>query len=122
MWQYNKKNTKKIIYDDVTKEKKINKYNLNCPRFPDHSHRIWLTEGTGSGKTNALVSLIQQQDGEYSIIDKSYLCFKDIFEAKYQYPINHIQDGDRGGGEKKGLSTIVFLLTSPNVSQKIWDV
>ena len=121
MWQYNKKNTKKINYDDVTKEN-INKYNLNCPRFPDHSYRILLTGGTGSGNTNALVGLIKQKGGEYSIIDKSCLCFKDPFEAKYQYLINHIQDGDRGGGEKKGLSTIVFLLTSPNVSQKIWDV
>ena len=121
MWQYNKKNTKKIIYDDATKEN-INKCNLNCPRFPDHSYRILLTGGTGSGKTNALVSLIKQQDGEYSIIDKSDLCFKDPFEAKYQFLINHIQDGDRGGGQKKGLSTIVFPLTSPNVSQKILDV
>ena len=106
----------------LQKKKKINKYNLNCPRFPDHSCRILLTGGTGSGKANALVGLIKQQDGEYSIIDKSYLCFKDPFEAKYQYLINHIQDGDREGGEKKGLSTIVFLLTSPNVFQKIWDV
>ena len=106
----------------LQKKKKINKYNLNCPRFPDHSCRILLTGGTGSGKANALVGLIKQQDGEYSIIDKSYLCIKDPFEAKYQYLINHIQDGDRGGGEKKGLSTIVFLLTSPNVSLKIWDV
>ena len=42
--------------------------------------------GSGSEKTNALLSLIKQQDdNEYSVIDKKFLYVKDPNEAKYQY-------------------------------------
>ena len=39
---------------------------------------------SGSGKTNALLNLINHQPD----IDKIYLYVKDPFEAKYQYLIN----------------------------------
>ena len=40
--------------------------------------------GSGSGKTNALLNLINNQPD----IDKIYLYAKDPYEAKYQYLIN----------------------------------
>ena len=40
--------------------------------------------GSGSGKTNALLNLINNQPD----IDKIYLYAKDSYEAKYQYLIN----------------------------------
>ena len=72
------------IYDDIAKEN-INKHDLNQPQLPGHPYRILIIGGSGSGKTNALVNLIKQQDNDdYSIIDKIYLYVKDSYEAKYQ--------------------------------------
>ena len=43
---------------------------------------------SGSGKTSALVNLIKQQnDDNYSVVHKIYLCVKDPNKAKYQYLI-----------------------------------
>ena len=39
---------------------------------------------SGSGKANSLFNLMNQQ----SDIDKTYLCAKDPYEAKYQFVIN----------------------------------
>ena len=46
--------------------------------------RILIIGGSGSGKTNVLLNLTENQPG----IDKIYLCAKDPYEAKYQYLIN----------------------------------
>ena len=43
--------------------------------------------GSGSGKTNSLFNLINQQPD----IDKIYLYAKDPYEAKYQLLINKIE-------------------------------
>ena len=56
-----------------------------------------IIEGSGSGKTNALLNLIKEQDD----IDKIYLYAKDLSEPKYEYliknrenaGINHVNDG-----------------------------
>ena len=43
---------------------------------------------SGSGKTNALLNLTKQEDDDdYSIIDKTYLYDIDPYEAKHQYLI-----------------------------------
>ena len=49
--------------------------------IPDHPYRILIVGGSGSGKTNALLNLINSQLD----IDKIYLYAKDPNEAKYQY-------------------------------------
>ena len=50
------------------------------------SSRILITQGSESGRRNILSNLIKQQDDDnYRIIDKFYLCVKDPYEAKYQY-------------------------------------
>ena len=72
-----------INFDDYVNENKT-KHNKNWPYIPDHSYRILITGGTGSGKTNLLLNLMENQPD----IDKRYLYAKDPYEAKYQYLIN----------------------------------
>ena len=75
-----------INFHDYTNENKI-EHNSKWPHIPDHPYRILIIGGSGSGKTNALLNLIiNQQD-----IDKIYLYAKDQYEAKYQYLINKLE-------------------------------
>ena len=72
-----------INFDDYTNENKT-KHNLLWPYIPDHLYRILIVGGSGSGKTNALLNLINNQPD----IGKICLYAKDPYEAKYQYLIN----------------------------------
>ena len=56
----------------------------NWPYIPNHPYRILIIGGSGSGKANVLLNLIENQPD----IDKIYLYAKDPYEAKYQYLIN----------------------------------
>ena len=76
-----------INFDDYTNENII-EHNLKWPYIPDHPYRILIVGGSGSGKTNALLSLINNQPD----IDKINLYAKDPYEKKYQYLINHFND------------------------------
>ena len=71
-----------INFDEYTNENKI-EHNLKWPYISDHQQRILIIGGSESGKTNALLNLINNQ----SDIDKIYLYAKDPYEAKYQYLI-----------------------------------
>ena len=42
--------------------------------------------GSGSGKTNALLTLLEEQDSD-NLIDEIYLYAKDLNEPKYQFLI-----------------------------------
>ena len=72
-----------INFDDYVNESKT-EHNKNWPYVPDHPYRILIIGGSGSGKTNVLLNLIDNQPD----IDKIYLYAKDAYEAKYQYLIN----------------------------------
>ena len=72
-----------INFDDYANENKI-EHNSKRPYIPDHPCRILIAGGSGSGKTNALLNLINNQPD----IDKIYLYAKDPYEEKYQYLIN----------------------------------
>ena len=72
-----------INFDDYTNENII-EHNSKWPYIPDHPYRILIVGGSGSGKTNALLNLINNQPD----IDKIYLYAKDLYEKKYQYLIN----------------------------------
>ena len=72
-----------INFDDYVMENKT-KHNKNWPYIPYHPYRILIIGGSGSGKTNLLLNLIENQPD----IDKIYLYAKDPYEAKYQYLIN----------------------------------
>ena len=71
-----------INFDDYTNQNKT-KHNLNWPYIPNHPYRILIIGGSGSGKTNALLNLINNQPD----IDKIYLYAKDPYEDKYQFLI-----------------------------------
>ena len=54
------------------------------------SYRMLAVGPTGSGKTNALLNLIQQDNG--SLIDKIYLYAKDLSKPEYQFLIKKRED------------------------------
>ena len=72
-----------INFDNYVNEDKT-KHNKNWPYIPGHPYRILIIGGSGSGKTNLLLNLIENQPD----IDKIYLYAKGPYEAKYQYLIN----------------------------------
>ena len=72
-----------INFDEYTNENKI-EHNSKWPYIPDHPYRILIIRGSGSGKTNALLNLINNQPD----FDKIYLYAKDPYEKKNQYLIN----------------------------------
>ena len=59
-------------------------HNLNGLQIPDHSYKLIIIGGWGSGKTNSLFNQISHQAN----IDKIYLYAKDPSEAKYQLLID----------------------------------
>ena len=50
----------------------IKEHNLNWPQIPDHSYVIFIVGGSGSGKTNTLLNLINDKPD----FDKIYLYAK----------------------------------------------
>ena len=68
-----------LNFDDVVKEN-IKEYNPDWPQIPDHPYRILLIGGSGSGKTNSLFNLINQQPDT----DKIYFYAKDSYEDSYE--------------------------------------
>ena len=72
-----------INFDDYTNENII-EHNPKWPYIPDHPYRLLIVGDSGSGKTKALLNLINNQPD----IDKIYLYAKDPYEEKYQYLIN----------------------------------
>ena len=85
-----------MINLDIIKKKNDKEYNEKWPYIPDHSYRILIIGGSGSGKTNALLNLINEKND----IGKIYLYAKDLDEPKYEYlikkrenaGINHLND------------------------------
>ena len=76
-----------INFDNYVNENKT-KHNKNWPYIPDHPYRILIIGGSGSGKTNALINLINEQND----IDKIYLHARDLNEPKYEYLIKIRED------------------------------
>ena len=69
-----------INFDEYASENRTN-HNPDYPHIPNHPYRILIIGGSASGKTNALLNLINNQQD----IDKIYLYAKDLYEDKYQF-------------------------------------
>ena len=67
-----------INFDVYTNENKA-EHNPKWSYIPDHPYRKLAVGGSGSGKTNALLNLINDQPD----IDNIYAYAKDPYEAKY---------------------------------------
>ena len=67
---------------------KTTKNNEKWPYIPDHPYRTLIIDGSGSGKTNALINLINEQNDT----DKIYLYARDLSEPKYEYLIKKRED------------------------------
>ena len=72
-----------INFDNYANENKAD-HNKSRPYIPDHPYRILIIGGSGSGKTNLLLNLIENLPD----IDIIYLYAKDPYQSKYQYLIN----------------------------------
>ena len=71
-----------INLDSITNENN-KKHNEKWPYIPGHPYRTLIIGGSGSGKTNTLLNLINEQHD----IDKIYLYARDLNEPKYEYLI-----------------------------------
>ena len=72
-----------INFDGYPNENKT-ECNENWPYILDHPYRILIIGGSGSGKANTLLNLINNQ----SDINKKYLHEKHPYQAKYQFLIS----------------------------------
>ena len=75
-----------INLDIITNENK--EHNEKWPYIPDHPYRVIINGDSGSGKTNASINLINEQND----IDKIYLYARDLSEPKYEYLIKKRED------------------------------
>ena len=66
-----------INLDSITNENN----NQKRPHIPNHLYRILIIGGSRSGKTNALLHLMREQDDT----DKIYLYAKDLREPKLNF-------------------------------------
>ena len=69
-----------MIMKNYDESSQIN-HNLSCLHIPDHTYRVLIIGGSGSGKTIVLLNLIIQKRPNN---DRMCLFFKDPFESMYQ--------------------------------------
>ena len=93
-----------INLDSITNENN-KEHNEKWPYIPDHPYRILIIGGSGSGKTNALLNLINEQDD----IDKMYLYAKDLNGPRYEFSI------------KKRENARIKHLDDPNAFNECFD-
>ena len=113
--QFGHKDIKMINLDSITNENN-KKHNEKQPYIPDTPYIIIIIGGSGSGKTNALLNLIKEQD-YHDVIDKIYLYARDISEPKNEYLIKNREDA----GIKKLDNPNAFIVCS-NKKDDVYEV
>ena len=84
-----------INLDSITNEND-KKHNEEWPYIPDHLYRILIIGDSGSGITNTLLNLINEQND----IDKVVLYARDLNEPKYKILIKKREDKREDAGIK----------------------
>ena len=80
-----------MINLDSTTNENSKEHNEKWPLVSDHAYRILIIGDSGSGKTNALLNLINEKDD----IDKTYLYAEDLSETKHEFLIKNRDDAGR---------------------------
>ena len=65
-------------------------HNKKWPLIPYYPYRVLIIDSSGSGKTNTLINLINEQKD----IDKIYFYPKDLSEPKYEYLIRNRENSE----------------------------
>ena len=98
-----------INLDNIT-NKNNKRHNEKWPYISDHLYRIIIIGGSGSGKTNALINLINEQND----IDKICLYPRDLREPKYEYLIKKCDDA--------GIKHLIIQMYLSSISNTMDDV
>ena len=119
IWQSFHIYTLQMVNLDNIVNNKNEEHNEKWPHIPDHPYRIWIIGGSGSGKTNTLLNLINEQKD----IDKIYLYAKDLSEPKYEYLIrNRENTGIKHLNDSKAFiecsNTMMFMRILTTITQK----
>ena len=99
-----------INFDDYVNENKT-EHNEKWPYIPDHPYRVLIIGGSGSGKTNTLINLINEQND----INKIYLYARDLNEPKYKYLIKKREDAG-----KKHLNNLHAFIEYSNTMDDVY--
>ena len=67
------------------------KHNQKWPYIPDHPYRILIIGGSGSGKTNALINLINEPN-DINNLDLSKLKYKYLIKKREDVGIKHVDN------------------------------
>ena len=110
-----------INLDSITNENN-KEHNEKWPYIPDYPYRILIIGGSGAGKTNTLINLINEQDD----INKIYLYAKDLNKPKYEFllkkrknaGIKHLNDLNAFIECSNTMMTFVRILMIKNQTEK----
>ena len=109
-----------INLDSIANENN-KEYNEKWQFIPDHPYSILIIDGSGSGKTNALLNLIKEQD----YIDKIYLYVKDLSKPKYEFLIKKCEyAGTKHFNDPNTMDDVYKSIDdySPNRKRKVLTV
>ena len=102
----------KMINLDSTTNENNKEHNNKWSYIPDHLYRILTVGGSGSGKTNALLNLINEQND----IDRIYFYAKDFSEPNYDYLIKN-----REHVRIKHLNDSNAFIECPNTTDNVYE-
>ena len=105
---------KKFNY--ITK-KDIKEYNPNWPQFLDYPYTILIIGGSGSGKTNSLLSLMNHQQD----IDNIYLYARHSYKAKHKFLISKREsNGLKDFKDPKAVIEKIWMIFIKILKNIIW--